>query len=155
MKKHLEMYLKQKGINTRKNFKCLSGSHEDRHPSMRFYGNTNKVVCFQCGINWDIYDLIQNEFGINYLEARKKLNESFGLYNEKVNRKDIMHINFIDNYMSKIVNRTMSYLEHWSKKCTISGIDNSVYFKATMNLQAKNSLASKYHYCLLLKEIFL
>lgn len=54
----LPNYLQELGINDlKKNFNCLNPSHEDKHPSMSYNPNANKVKCFGCGVNWDIYDL--------------------------------------------------------------------------------------------------
>lgn len=54
----LPNYLQELGINDlKKNFNCLNPSHEDKHPSMSYNPNANKVKCFGCGVSWDIYDL--------------------------------------------------------------------------------------------------
>ncbi|GHT93105.1 hypothetical protein FACS1894122_07830 [Alphaproteobacteria bacterium] len=56
----LETYLRKKGIDTRKNFRCLNPDHDDKHPSMSFHGNS--VHCFSCGVTYDIFSLV----GIDY-----------------------------------------------------------------------------------------
>ncbi len=59
IKDHIEEYLSSKGINTNKNFKCLTGIHIDNTPSMSLDKTRNKVKCFgQCGANLDTLDII-------------------------------------------------------------------------------------------------
>lgn len=57
-KSQIESYLQGLGINTQKNFRCLTSEHEDNHPSMSFNRNTNSVHCFACGANGDIFDVV-------------------------------------------------------------------------------------------------
>lgn len=59
LKDYLEKIL---GIDTNKNFRCLSPEHEDRNPSMSFNSKNNTVHCFSCKVTYDIFDLV----GINY-----------------------------------------------------------------------------------------
>ena len=56
-------YLNMTGRSTRKNFSCVSPDHEDRNPSMHFYGST--CFCFSCGARYDIFKLIGVDFGIS------------------------------------------------------------------------------------------
>lgn len=80
LKARLEDYLQQKGINTRKPFKCLNPAHTDNKPSMSFDKDRNKVHCFSCNVDYDIVDLIQAEYGITDVkEAFKKGYEMFGI----------------------------------------------------------------------------
>lgn len=63
----LEEYLQQKGIDTRKNFKCFNASKHkngDKHPSMSFDQNRNKAHCFSCGADYDTLDLIGMDYGL-------------------------------------------------------------------------------------------
>ena len=73
LKSRLEDYLQQKGINTRKPFKCLNPAHTDNTPSMSYDSKRNKVHCFSCNADYDLIDLIQIEYGITDVkEAFKK-----------------------------------------------------------------------------------
>ena len=65
IKSHMEDYLRSKGINTKKNFHCLSPSHNDEHPSMGFDRKRNRVHCFSCGASYDLIDLIGIDFGLH------------------------------------------------------------------------------------------
>lgn len=59
LKKVLPLYLeKQLDININKPFNCLNPEHNDRTPSMSYDAKRNKVHCFSCGVDWDIFDLV-------------------------------------------------------------------------------------------------
>ena len=38
-------------------FRCPSPDHEDRNPSAAYYRDSQRVHCFGCGRNWDVFDL--------------------------------------------------------------------------------------------------
>lgn len=62
LKPFLVDYLQEKGIDTSKNFRCISPSHEDKSPSCSIVGvNTNspRVYCHGCGFTADIFDVAQ------------------------------------------------------------------------------------------------
>lgn len=58
----LRQYLEWKGIDTRKNFRCLNPNHPDRHPSA-YYTTGHRVLCRSCGAKYDIFDLVSMELG--------------------------------------------------------------------------------------------
>ena len=51
-------YLYDRGIDPRKRFRCLNPAHLDRDPSMGFDPKRNKVHCFACGADYDLFDLL-------------------------------------------------------------------------------------------------
>lgn len=51
-------YLHERGIDPRKRFRCLNPQHLDRDPSMGFDPKRNKVHCFACGADYDLFDLL-------------------------------------------------------------------------------------------------
>lgn len=51
-------YLYDRGIDPAKRFHCLNPSHLDRDPSMGFDPKRNKVHCFACGADYDLFDLL-------------------------------------------------------------------------------------------------
>ena len=57
----LAEYLRRKGINTEKRFRCLNPAHPDRNPSMGFDPRRHKVHCFACGADYDLFDLLTLE----------------------------------------------------------------------------------------------
>lgn len=48
--------------------------HEDTHPSMGVFLDTNRFFCFRCGAKGDVLDLIQHLEGIPFREAVARLN---------------------------------------------------------------------------------
>ena len=85
VKKLLPNYLESQGIDIRKNFRCLSGEHDDNKPSMGYRPNGNSgypyVHCFACGATFDTISLIANEYGLNAYsrENFEKAYQLFGL----------------------------------------------------------------------------
>lgn len=80
VKPELERYLQQKGINTKKPFKCLNPAHDDRNPSMSYDRKRHKVHCFACGASYDIFDLVGADYGLaSFPEKKKKAYELLGL----------------------------------------------------------------------------
>ena len=51
-------YLYERGIDPRRRFRCLNPAHLDRDPSMGFDPKRNKVHCFACGADYDLFDLL-------------------------------------------------------------------------------------------------
>lgn len=79
-------YLTAKGFNLNKPFKCLSGKHEDRHPSMSYDKKHHRVRCFACGAVYDIFDLIGLEYGLT--ETRDQMRKAFELFGEKFSNNE-------------------------------------------------------------------
>ena len=80
MRKHNIMNLKDK-------FTCLNPTHEDRHPSMNYTDKYNICHCFSCGIKYDIFDLIGQDYGVN--SFRDKLEIAQSLY-PNISKQKIM-----------------------------------------------------------------
>ena len=61
LKERLEDYLQDSlGIeDTKQPFQCINPEHCDVNPSMRIDFKRNKVHCFSCGVDWDIFDVVQ------------------------------------------------------------------------------------------------
>lgn len=79
LKDRLEEYLRMKGINTRKNFKCLVCGGGDDTPPMSY--KDNMVKCFSCGFTGDTLDLIGKEYGLSdFKEQLEKAKEVFNIY---------------------------------------------------------------------------
>lgn len=76
----LEEYLCRRGIDLGKKFSCLNPDHEDRNPSMSFFGEARKVHCFSCGVSYDLFDLLGFDYGLNtFPEQYAKAEELFGM----------------------------------------------------------------------------
>lgn len=61
LRPYLDDYLRQKGINPKKRFRCLNPTHLDRNPSMGYDPHREKVHCFACGADYDLFDLLALE----------------------------------------------------------------------------------------------
>ena len=61
LKPRIEDYLQDKGIDTRRNFKCLNPAHNENNPSMGLDRVNHQAHCFtlSCGARYDIIDLIK------------------------------------------------------------------------------------------------
>ena len=79
VKGQLESYLRGRGINTAKPFRCLNPGHDDRNPSMSYDPKRQKAHCFACGVDWDTFDVIAAEYNLTGAEVFEKANEIFGL----------------------------------------------------------------------------
>ena len=56
----LGQYLKNRGISTSDSFPCLNPLHAEKEiQSMRFNEKRNRVHCFGCGVDYDIFDVIR------------------------------------------------------------------------------------------------
>lgn len=60
VREYLPQYLESQGINTRKQFRCISPDHNDTHPSAGIIKQLSKLGhCFSCGVVFDIFDAAQ------------------------------------------------------------------------------------------------
>lgn len=86
IKDRLEEYLRNKGKDTRKNFKCLVCGGGDDTPPMSYKDNI--VKCFSCGFTGDVYDLIGAEYGLTeFNDQLEKAKEIFNIYEFKEEKK--------------------------------------------------------------------
>jgi replicative DNA helicase len=83
VKSKLNTYLQNKGIKTGKPFRCLSRSHEDKNPSMSYDNKREKVHCFGCGVDWDIFDVIGDEYGLS--NDKDKFNKAYEIFGIDIN----------------------------------------------------------------------
>lgn len=72
-------YLHERGIDPRKRFRCLNPQHLDRDPSMGFDPKRNKVHCFACGADYDLFDLLTLDENLSTpLEALISASKHYG-----------------------------------------------------------------------------
>ena len=76
-------HLREKGIDTRKRFRCLNPEHYDRSPSMGYDAKRHKVHCFACGADYDLFDLLILE------ENLSSPREALALASQKYGRGDV------------------------------------------------------------------
>ena len=58
LRPYLFDYLRARGIDPRRRFRCLNPDHLDRNPSMAYDVRRHKVHCFACGADYDLFDLL-------------------------------------------------------------------------------------------------
>ena len=72
-------YLRAKGIDLRRRFRCLNPDHPDRDPSMAYDARRHKVHCFACGATYDLFDLLQLDRSLaSPLEALAEASRLYG-----------------------------------------------------------------------------
>ena len=72
-------YLRERGVDPRKRFRCLNPAHLDRDPSMSFDPKRDKVHCFACGADYDLFDLLTLEENLSSpLEALISASRHYG-----------------------------------------------------------------------------
>jgi len=86
VKGKLEEYLKDKGIDTRKPFRCLNPKHEDKHPSMSFDHKRKKARCFSCRVDYDTFDIIGFDYGLT--EPKDIFNKAYEFYGLNVDQQN-------------------------------------------------------------------
>jgi replicative DNA helicase len=78
VKSYLPEYLTSKGLSLKGKFNCLNPDHADRTPSMQYDSKRNKVHCFSCGADYDIFELIGIEFGLT--DSKAKFDKAYEMY---------------------------------------------------------------------------
>ena len=82
LKEQLVDFLEERNINIRKNFICLNPEHLESTPSMSYDARRNKVHCFGCGADYDIFNLIGIEHGLD--DFQSQFNKACELYDVKI-----------------------------------------------------------------------
>lgn len=82
LKEQLVDFLEERNINVRKNFICLNPEHLESTPSMSYDARRDKVHCFGCGADYDIFNLIGIEYGLD--DFQSQFNKACELYDVKV-----------------------------------------------------------------------
>lgn len=78
------------GLEINKEGKCCCPFHNDKHPSMKLYEDTNKFYCFACGAKGDVVDLVKKITG-------KTINEIVGCNTNKIYNNEEKLINYAKN----------------------------------------------------------
>ena len=82
--------------NTKRNFRCISHSHDDKHPSMSYNQKEHYVKCFSCGYTGNILSVASEYWGISKSDAMKKLIDmyipSYSQQFEKNNQSPIEYL---------------------------------------------------------------
>lgn len=79
LRPYLADYLHMQGINPSRRFHCLNPEHTDRNPSMGYDPHRQKVHCFACGADYDLFDLLTINENLNSPgEALARASQLFG-----------------------------------------------------------------------------
>jgi len=79
LRNRLQDYLQDRGIDPKRRFRCLNPTHFDRNPSMGYDPRREKVHCFACGADYDLFDLLTIEYDLkNPSEALEKASVLYG-----------------------------------------------------------------------------
>jgi hypothetical protein len=86
------------GIEMSRANKALCPFHNEKTPSFTIYPKSNSWHCFGCGVGGSSIDFVMNYFGIEPIEAAKKLDSDFnlgifkeGASQEETNRQSEQH----------------------------------------------------------------
>ena len=78
LRPYLADYLRSRGIDPRRRFRCLNPDHLDRNPSMAYDAHRHKVHCFACRADYDLFDLLTIDH--SYTSPLEALAEASRLY---------------------------------------------------------------------------
>lgn len=79
LRPYLREYLQRSGINPQKRFRCLNPTHPDRNPSMGYDPRRQKVHCFACGADYDLFDLLMLDENLpTPADALRRASQLFG-----------------------------------------------------------------------------
>jgi Replicative DNA helicase len=86
IKNELPGYLSAKAIDIEKSFRCLNPNHADNNPSMKLDPKRNKVHCFACGADYDIFDIIGIDYGI--ADNKAKFKKTYEIFNVTFQKRE-------------------------------------------------------------------
>lgn len=105
VKERLEDYLRGKGINTSRPFRCLNPAHNDNKPSMAIDRKSKGGLhckCFSCGAYYDTFDLIAIDYGLSdEKEIFKKAYELYGLEIDSYSHRSTAQEDFSPEYQNQ------------------------------------------------------
>lgn len=137
VKQELDNYLKAKGINTCRPFRCLNPHHEDKNPSMcidRSGRGGPHCKCFACGAYYDTFDLIKIDN--NIVDDFEMFTEAFRFFNLKVT--DINLPESERNLNSNITDENKKILERNANQ-NITGENRGSNSVIDFSLEVKNA----------------
>lgn len=63
-----------------KTSKMICPFHNDSHPSMQVYPGDGGYHCFVCGVGGDVINFVQRLFGLDFMDACRKMDQDFNLH---------------------------------------------------------------------------
>ena len=115
VKKHLEEYLNEHGIDTSKRlFRCpnykLGHKHNDAKPSCNFYPDKTTFHCFACSYkSGDIFDAVhllegKDITGENFIEVLKYLCDKYNIPYEETTTEEEKFYDECREFLNKLIN---------------------------------------------------
>lgn len=99
--------------STKTNFRCVSGTHEDKKPSMSYDIGRLKVHCFSCNADYDIFDLyaIKHNLTPNSKEVFDGVYNWLGISIDKPksNNSSLQEKNTIDSLSDEVGDKGTDY----------------------------------------------
>lgn len=87
LRKKLPDYLRAKGINVEKNFRCLNPEHRDINPSMSYNSANATVHCFACNATYDIFNLVGIDYNLTtFIDQYNKLKLMYNIQDNNLNQ---------------------------------------------------------------------
>jgi hypothetical protein len=82
------------GVEVKRANKALCPIHNEKTPSFTVYPSSNSWHCFGCGVGGSVIDFIMVYYGLDPLEAAKRLDNDFnlGLFEYKPSQEEINRI---------------------------------------------------------------
>ena len=79
------------GVEVKRTNKALCPLHNEKTPSFTVYPHSNTWHCFGCGAGGSVIDFVMDYFGLDVLEAAKKLDAdySLGLFNYILSQEEM------------------------------------------------------------------
>lgn len=79
------------GVEVKRGNKALCPIHNENTPSFTIYHDSNSWHCFGCGAGGSVIDFVMTCFGLDALEAAKKLDADYnlGLFEHKSSQEEI------------------------------------------------------------------
>jgi replicative DNA helicase len=102
----------------RTNFRCVSGTHEDKKPSMSYDSGRYKVHCFSCNADYDIFDLyaIKHNLTPNSKEVFNGVYSWLGISIDKPNSDSFLQEkNTIDSLNDEVRDKGTDYRQFFNE----------------------------------------
>ena len=128
LKEQLVDFLEERNINIRKNFICLNPEHLESTPSMSYDARRDKVHCFGCGADYDIFNLIGIEYGLD--DFQSQFNKACELYDVEVEQNHTIKPKSVRTSQNKREGEDvkMSTIDYY-KACE-AAVHQTSYFKS-------------------------
>jgi hypothetical protein len=107
-------------VEVRQANKALCPLHNEKTPSFTVYQNSNSWHCFGCGAGGSVIDFVMAYFGLNALDAAKKLDSDYnlGIFNTKISREELARISE-QQAQNQVCNGLVSAFEAYMHKAYI------------------------------------